>query len=657
MHSTPRTLNLGILAHVDAGKTSLTERLLHAGGVIDAVGSVDAGSTRTDSLELERRRGITIRSAVVNFRLGQGDAARSVNLVDTPGHPDFIAEVERALGVLDGAVLVVSAVEGVQPQTRVLMRTLKRLGVPTLVFVNKADRRGADDARVLGEIARRLDVPVVPMARVVEGLGTRSARAVPYTGADPDFTRRLLDVLSAHDDALLSAYVTDPQAISYGRLRAALAARTRGGQVHPVYVGSAITGTGVGALLEGIRQLLPTAEGDPEGPLSGRVFKVERGERGEKLAYVRLFSGTLRAREQVPVGGVPARVTDLAVCEQGAMERRAAARAGEIAVVRGLATVRIGDVLGRVPEGRPFGDVFAHPSLETVVVPADPDDRGALHQALTRLAEQDPLIRLRREPGGERLSVSLYGEVQKEVLASTLDEEFGIAVGFEETTAICVERVCGTGAAHEILDAAGNPFFATVGLRVGPAPAGSGVRFGLEVELGSLPLGFVHAVEEAVHATLRQGLSGWRVPDCTVTLTHSGFCSIRSTAGDFRALTPLVLMAALRRARTVVHEPMHRFRLECPQEAYATVALALSRHRAVPGSLRAQGESYVIEGHLPVDRVHFLERELPGFTGGEGLLETDFDHYRPAAAPRVRERTDHNPLRREEYLLHVQRRV
>src|SRR5688500_7146403 len=176
-------LNLGILAHVDAGKTSLTERLLYAAGVIDEVGSVDDGSTQTDSLALERQRGITIKSAVVSFAIDDV----TVNLIDTPGHPDFIAEVERVLGVLDGAVLVVSAVEGVQAQTRVLMRTLQRLGIPTLIFVNKIDRTGARRASLLRGIADRLTPDLVPMGSV-PGLGTRAAAFVPAASDDDDFT-------------------------------------------------------------------------------------------------------------------------------------------------------------------------------------------------------------------------------------------------------------------------------------------------------------------------------------------------------------------------------------------------------------------------------------------------------------------------------------
>src|SRR5687768_15196000 len=192
-------LNLGILAHVDAGKTSLTERILHAAGVIDELGSVDDGSTQTDSMALERQRGITIKSAVVSFVVDDV----TVNLIDTPGHPDFIAEVERVLGVLDGAVLVISAVEGVQPQTRILMRTLWRLGVPTLIFVNKIDRAGAQCEGLLRDISQRLTPVFIPMG-AVKGLGTRSPGFAPYGASDAGFTSGLVDLLADNNEVLLA---------------------------------------------------------------------------------------------------------------------------------------------------------------------------------------------------------------------------------------------------------------------------------------------------------------------------------------------------------------------------------------------------------------------------------------------------------------------
>ncbi|WP_329233285.1 translation factor GTPase family protein [Streptomyces canus] len=649
-------LNLGILAHVDAGKTSLTERLLHSVGVIDEIGSVDAGSTQTDTLALERRRGITIKSAVVSFAVDDV----TVNLIDTPGHPDFIAEVERVLGVLDGAVLVVSAVEGVQAQTRVLMRTLQRLRIPTLVFVNKIDRRGARYDGVLRAIAERLTPAVVPMGTVA-GLGAREARFIPEIGA--------YDVLADHDDDLLSAYVEGR--VGADLLHRALVAQTRQALVHPVYFGSAVTGAGVPELITGIKELLPAADGDPEGPVSGTVFKVDRGPAGEKVAYARLFSGTLGIRDRVPFGEArtEGRITAISVFDGGTETRREAVPANRIAKLWGLADIRIGDALGEPRKAH--GHFFAPPSLETVVVPGPDTDARSLHLALTQLAEQDPLIDLRHDEVRQETSVSLYGEVQKEVVQATLAEEFGLDVTFRETTPLCIERPGGSGAAAEFIKKDANPFLATVGLRVDPAPVGSGVAFRLEVELGAMPYAFFKAVEDTVRETLHQGLEGWQVTDCTVTMTHSGYWprqshahqgfdkSMSSTGADFRGLTPLVLVEALRRAGTQVYEPMHRFRIEAPANTLGALLPVLAALRAVPQTTETRGDRCVLEGAVPAARVHALEQRLPGLTRGEGELDSGFDHYAPVSHGTVprRPRSDHNPLNRKEYLLNVTRRV
>ncbi|MEU1473302.1 translation factor GTPase family protein [Streptomyces sp. NPDC005761] len=662
------TLNLGILAHVDAGKTSLTERLLHTAGIIDEIGRVDDGNTQTDSLALERQRGITIKSAVVSFALDDV----TVNLIDTPGHPDFIAEVERVLSVLDGAVLVISAVEGVQAQTRVLMRTLQRLRIPTLVFVNKADRTGARYAQVLHEIAERLTPHALAMGPAVTGLGTREARSLPYADGDPRFTDRLTDLLTEHDDALLAAYVEGGADPAPARLRAELAAQTRRALVHPVYFGSAVTGTGIAALTDGIKELLPAAGGDADGPVSGTVFKVERGRAGEKLAWVRMFSGTVRTRDRLAFGQGPGavsegKVTGIRVFADGADADAASVGPGRIAKLRGLGDIRIGDAVGGM-RAAATAHHFAAPTLESVVVPAPPASRGELHFALAQLAEQDPLINLRQDDIRKEVSVSLYGEVQKEVIQATLSDEFGIDVTFRGTTTICLEKPSGSGAASEIIDTDDNPFLATVGLRVDPAPPGSGVTYRLEVELGSMPYSLMRAVEETVVETLGQGLHGWRVTDCTVTMTHSGYWprqshahavfdkSMSSTAGDFRSLTPLVLMAALRRAGTTVYEPMHRFRMELPADTLGPLLPVLARLRAVPGPPAVDGVHCVLEGEIPAARVHELQQRLPGLTRGEGVLETAFETHRPVTGTfPERSRTDHNPLDRKEYLLHTAR--
>jgi ribosomal protection tetracycline resistance protein len=658
-----RTLNLGILAHVDAGKTTLTERLLYTAGVIDELGSVDDGTTQTDSLALEQRRGITIKSAVVSFAIEDV----TVNLIDTPGHPDFIAEVERVLSVLDGAVLVISAVEGVQPQTRVLMRALQRLRVPTIIFVNKIDRRGAQYERLLRAIGERLTPAIVAMGSVHD-LGARSADFGPSRGSDAVFATRLAEVLAERNDAILAAYVEDEFDVSYGRLRRELAAQTRRVEVHPVFFGSALTGAGVDALAAGIAELLPSAERNLDGLVSGTVFKIERGPAGEKIAYVRLFSGTLRTRDRLGSSGDrEQKVTSISVFERGSAVQRGALRAGEIGKLWGLSEVRIGDTIGE--SGTPRRQHhFARPTLETAVFPVAREDTAALHLALTQLAEQDPLINVRQD-GRREISVSLYGEVQKEVIQATLADEYGLDVGFRETTTICIERPLGAGAAVEKLKQAPNPFLATVGLRIEPAAIDSGVEFRLEVELGSMPLAFFRAVEDSVREALQQGLHGWEVTDCTVTMTHSGYLprqshahqgfnkSMSSTGADFRGVTPLVLMSALRQARTVVYEPIHRFRLEVPADILGPLLPALARLRAVPQTPTIRGSSSVLDGDIPAARLHEFRQQLPALTRGEGVLEAAFDRYEPVSGTiPARPRYDQNPLNREEYLLRVARR-
>jgi len=621
-----RTLNLGIVAHVDAGKTTLTERLLYAAGVIDEIGSVDKGTTQTDSLPLEQQRGITIKAAVVSFEIDD----LTVNLIDTPGHPDFIAEVERVLSVLDGAVLVISAVAGVQPQTRVLMRALRRLRIPTLLFVNKLDRTGADFERVVRDIAERL------------------TPAVAVSDGDAD---ALLDLLAAHDDDLLAAYVDGD--LSEKRARAALAEQSRRALVYPVLRGSAIRGEGVEELSAALGELLPSAVGDLHGPLSATVFKIERGSGGEKVAYVRMFSGTLQAREVVGED----KVTAIAVFEHGGCVQRPAVSARQIAKVWGLREAQIGDTLGEPPPRRPQRE-FPPPTLQSVVVPGNAGDGRRLRIALAQLAEQDPLINVRDEPDRE-LTLSLYGEVQKEVIEATLAQGFGLDVEFRETIPIYIERPERSGEALEVLHAESNPFHATIGLRIDPAADGSGIAFRLAVDTRTVPLyvyktreSFAEHMAEYVREALQAGLLGWEVSDCLVTMTRCNYSVAdgppsrrgpTSTAADFRKLTPLVLMQALELAGTVVCEPTVKVRLEVPTTTIGAVMPALARLGAAVETPLPQGELSTIEAALPALRADDLQRELPGLTGGEGVLESSFAGYQPVTGERPSRRTETAP--------------
>ena len=313
-----------------------------------------------------------------------------------------------------------------------------------------------------------------------------------------------------------------------------------------------------------------------------------------------------------------------------------------------------------------------------MIAPCRHDDLGALRVALDQLAEQDPLINLRQDDVRQEISVSLYGEVQKEVIQETLATEYGIEVAFRETTTICIERPCGSGESGEVLYAktktnvtgncspfSSNPFPATIGLRVDPAPVGSGIEFRIAVDVRLVPLyiyktvdAFVEHMQEYVRETLQQGICGWQVTDCIVTMIDCGYRAPGTNAADFRKLTPLVLMDALRHAGTTVNEPMHRFRLEIPADTLGATVPVLARLRAVPQTQEMHGSSYTLEGEMPAARVHELQQLLPKLTHGEGVLECDFERYQPVdGAVPSRGRTDQNPLDRKEYLLHVLRRV
>ena len=615
-------LNLGIVAHVDAGKTTLTERLLYEAGVVDELGSVDAGTTQTDSLALEQQRGITIRSAVASFAVGDVH----VNLIDTPGHPDFIAEVERVLSVLDGAVLVLSAVEGVQPQTRILMRALQRLRVPTLLFVNKIDRARADEERVLHSIADRLTTAIVPMWM-----------------DDAAYRTRLAEVLAERDDEILAAYVEGE--FMDERLHEALVAQTTRALVHPVFFGSALKGSGIEQLTAGIAELLPAAAGDPAGPVAATVFKIERGDNGEKIAYVRMFSGTIRTRETLRFGReVEGKVTAIAVFERGGAVARPEVSAGAVAKLWGLADIQVGDRIGALGTAA-LPQQFPPPTLESAVGARNGDDGARLRVALAQLAEQDPLIDVRQNDALGETWVSLYGEVQKEVLEATLADDYRIEVEFREATPICIERPIRRAEALELLHAETNPFFASIGLRVDPAPAGSGIEFRLAVTARTVPLylyktldRFAEQMEEYVRDALREGLFGWQVTDCVVTMTRCTYSGADgppskrgplSTAADFRKLTPLVLRQALERSATAVCEPIVRARVEVPADAIGTVMDALGRAGAAVETQSLRGNLSTIETVLSASQAQELQRQLSRLTGGEAVLDSSFAGYRP----------------------------
>jgi ribosomal protection tetracycline resistance protein len=511
--------------------------------------------------------------------------------------------------------------------------------------VNKIDRRGASPAGALRDISRRLRVAAVAMGSVTSA-GTKGATFAASQSGDARFTAGLTELLVEHNDGLLATYVQTEGGVPYAQLRAELATQTERGLVYPVFFGSAITGAGIPQLMAGIAELLPASDGNPEGPLSGTIFKIERGSSAEKIAYVRMFSGTVHVRDRLRFGsGLEDKVTAVAVFERGPAVQRQAVSAGQIGKLWGLADARIGDRIGEAAND--IGLQFPPPTLESAVVPCDPRDANRLRVALGQLAEQDPLINLWQDDERQEIYVSLYGAVQKEVIQSTLADDFNVAATFRETTMIYVERPLGSGSALEVLQSDDHPYSATVGLLVEPGPVDSGIRFQLDFDPRLVPLyiykttgHFIEAMTQYIVRAFERGLHGWQVTDCVVTMNECGYYigdgpskrvlpTPRTTAADFRKLTPLVLREALRRAGTVVCQPMARVRIELPAPKTGEVLSALARLGAATEMPRLDAEISVVTAMLPSAQVRSIQEQLPALTGGEGVVDATFGGYEP----------------------------
>ncbi len=506
-----------------------------------------------------------------------------VNLIDTPGHPDFIAEVERALRALDGAVLVVSAVEGVQAQTRVILRMLRRLRVPTLLFINKTDRTGADAPAVVHSIPT----------------------AIPMWGE----TR---EALAEYDERALEAFAED-RATPADVLPRLVA----GARVLPAYRGSAVTGEGISELLDAIASLLPRAPENVADDLEAVVFAIDQ----EHVASVRVRSGTLRLRDRIGED----RVTAIDGGRAGAIP------AGSIGRVRGLRSARIGDVLG---VGGREPSVIPPPTLSALVVPRDPERSGDLRSALQRLSEQDPLIDLRVDQHTGELSVSLYGEVQKEVLRDTLEDELGIEVEFGEVTVMLREQVARAVTVGAAINEDGNHHLATLGLVI---ERSDGNHVEVLVPHQDVPL-YVYGTVEAFSAAMRAyaeaalrrgGLRGWGVINTRVTVTRSGYQSPGTGAADFRRLMGELIHRGLREAGTVLCEPLQRVVIEGPEGTLATLISTTVAGGAAIENVEDAGARVSVTATLPASRLLALERALPGVTRGEGAVDATFAGWRP----------------------------
>ena len=641
----PPIRNLGILAHVDAGKTTLTEAMLHVSGSIAEAGNVDKGTSLSDTLDVERRRGISVRASTLSF------VWQNVHfqLIDTPGHVDFSAEVERSLRVLDGAVLVVCAAEGIQAQTETIWRALEARGLPVLLFVNKIDRVGADAAAVVEQMRSEFHPDMVWLNRATEE-GDGGARVVEL---DESQRREIEEAVTASDEALLETWIARDGDLTPQDWQPSLAGAVADRRLFPVICGAAKSGHGVAAALETLVRYFPDAPDDVAGPLSAVVFRLDHDRKLGRVAGVRLFAGRLRTRDRIDnaTAGRQEQVTQIKRIVLGRYEDAPELVAGEIGYLCGLPEARIGDILGD-PTVVPGGYTLSAPLLSVQVTPADDAGHASLAAALQQLSSEDPHLDFCWFQDERELHVRIMGAVQTEILTEILQTRFGIEAQFSPPTVIYKERPAAAGEGAEAYTMP-KPCWAILTLRIESGPRDSGVRFASTVDKIDIDPKYQNEIAHRLPHSLMQGPKGWEVTDLSITLIDGSHHLIHSRPGDFKLATDMAVLKALTATDTQLLEPMLTFRITAPESFIGKVTGDVIGMRGTFEPATIAAGQFAMVGRVPLATSMDYAIRLSSVTGGRGVWFTRFDGYEdcPPDQGETRPHKGISPLDRAKYIL------
>ncbi len=669
-----KTRNIGIAAHIDAGKTTLTERILYYTGRVHRMGEVDDGAATMDWMEIEKERGITITSAAATCVWRD----HRVNIIDTPGHVDFTIEVERSLRVLDGVVVVFCAVGGVEPQSETVWRQADRYHVPRIAFVNKLDRLGADFDRAVDMMCNNLGANAVPVempmgsSKDLEGiidlidmkayiydedsLGMKFEVAdIPEKYADEAALRRdrLIETLTDYDDKLMSQYL-DGQEVNNGRLKRALRKAVLTAEVMPVLCGAALRNKGVQKVLDAVIDYLPSPVDKPpvdgvnprtgeelkrrpsdDEPFSGLVFKIISDPFVGKLSYLRIYSGKLTTGMSTYNAGRRhrERIAKILMMHANKREELPCAFAGDIVAVVGLKKSFTGDTLCDNKYPITFESMeFADPVITVAIEPKTRADQDKLSTALNRLAEEDPTFRVRVDEESGQTVISGMGELHLEILVDRMIREFGVRanvgkpqVAYRETI---TQEAGGEGRFAKPGAGTSKGQFGHVVLKIEPAKRGSGFEFFCEVGPETIPKNMVAAIEQSVHDSLENGvLAGYKVVDVKASLTGGSYHEQDSTEVAYKIAAAIAVRDAIIHGKPILMEPVMNVEIVAPEEYVGDVIGDLNTRRGkVSGSLmRADG--HVVKATVPLSEMFGYATGLRSATQGRALFTMEFSQY------------------------------
>ena len=663
--------NIGIVAHIDAGKTTTTERILFYTGRTHRLGEVDEGSATMDWMVQERERGITITSAATTCQWRH----HSINIIDTPGHVDFTAEVERSLRVLDGAVVILSAVEGVQPQSETVWRQADRYGVPRIVFINKMDRTGADFFRTLEMMRERLEARAVPvqlpigvedgfegiidlirMKSVIytDDLGTRSdVTEIPEAlrAQAEEYREKLVEAVAELDDALTEKYL-EGKALTEDEIRAALRAGTIAARVIPVLCGTSFRNKGVQPLLDAVVDYLPSpldippvggknpksAAGeeraaDPAGPFCALAFKIVTDPFVGKLTYFRVYSGTLRAGSYVfnATRDMKERVSRILQMHANHREDIPEVSAGNVVAAVGLRETTTGDTL--CDEAHPIvleAIKFPEPVISVAVEPKTRADEEKLGASLAKLAEEDPTFKIRFDSETAQTIISGMGELHLEIITDRLLREFKVAANVGRPQVAYRESIrrAADAEGRYIRQTGGRGQYGHVFVEVEPLPRGTGNEFVNKITGGAIPREYIPAVESGVREAAEGGvLAGYPIVDVRATLTDGSFHEVDSSEMAFKIAGSMAFKAAAEKGRPVLLEPVMKVEAVTPEQYMGDVIGDLNARRGRIAAMEQRGSLRIIGAEVPLAEMFGYATALRSNTQGRATYTMEFSHY------------------------------
>ena len=645
-------LTIGILAHVDAGKTSITESLLHYSGATRSLGSVDKGSAITDGLAMEKNRGISIKASSVNFTWEN----TLFQLVDTPGHIDFSAEVDRSLSILDGVILVVSAKEGVQAHTLNLWESLTERKLPVIVFFNKIDRDGVDTEQVFLDFQKDLGAKLFAI-NYPDISNPDHPKLVPFTNCgnhtDSTTLEQSMENLAECDEDFLSQYLEGDIADLESVLEKGKQS-IKNGTLYGSLFGSAKLGLGIDELLNSIATLIPQPR-NYHSTAAAKVFKVTFHEKKGRLAYIKSYGGLLKTKDIIRSQQLDkdVKINQIFKPHLGSLVQVSELHAGDIGVISTSEIILSGDILGVENLNDQFSKI-SEAVLGVQVIAKEEKDYQKLGEALDILNIEDPTLDFKWFKEEKEFHLKILGPIQTEVLKENLEQRWNIEADFNKPKVIYKETPSQSAEGY-VRYWMPKPCWAIMTFLIEPAPLGSGVTFTSNVRTSDISNKYINEVKRAIPWSLKQGIHGYEVTDLSITLISGTEHTVHSNPGDFLLATPMGVLKGLENSGTDLLEPMYAFEIKANQDLLGPISSDLNQMNALIGVPIFDTDSFVLDGKVSVAEAMNYSIKFNATTSGKGRLKLTSGGYQKTTTTdeKIRSYKGVSPLDEAQWILHM----